>query len=130
LSNHTWYAAAVAPAAQISISTSAFVAVALVTTAVMFTGAPATTLVGATDAVDVKLGLGGGADTAGVGVALAPPLGGAVAAPVGVGAPDGETVLAGAGAGCGDAVTASVAADCLASYSVFQPSEYALTLTL
>ena len=53
------------------------------------------------------------------------------APPVGVGrAPDGETVLAGAGAGVGDAVTASVAADCLASYSVFQPSEYALTLTL
>ena len=77
LSNHTWYVGEAAPGAQISMSTSAVVAMLLVASAVMPTDPPAGTLAGVADELAEKVGPGTGVGAAvgvAVGVEVGPPL--------------------------------------------------------
>ena len=130
LSNHCWLNSVVPPGAYTYRSVIADRAVALLNVPVIVTVPPAATLVGATEALSVKLGAGTGeAVGAAVGVAVGTLVGVAVGAIVSdavgavvgdaVGAAVGDTVAEGVGAGVARlAVAANVAAESCQLYCV------------
>jgi hypothetical protein len=122
LSNQTWYVGEVALGPQISMSTSAVLAMLLVASAVMPTDPPAGMLVGVADELAAKVGPGTGVGAA-VGVAAGVAVGPPVVDGVAVGPEGGIGV--GAGVATGAAATLKLAAEFFAPKSDFQPSEYA-----
>jgi len=111
------------------MSTSAGVAVALVTELVRLTDPPGETLVALNEVVDEKLCAGAGVDGEAVGATVG------AADPVGLGAPEGDGAAvklgplgAGVAVGAGEGgittgkSTENVAADAFAAYRAFHPS--------
>src|SRR6266550_1634781 len=124
LSNQTWYVGEAAPGPQISMSTSAVLAILLVASAVMPTDPPAGTLAGVADELAEKAGPGTGVGAAvgvAAGVAVGPPV--VVGGVVGVGvAPEGG-IGVGAGVGTGAATTLKLVADVFAPKRDFGAGE-------
>src|SRR2546430_12229658 len=128
LSNQTGCVGDAAPGPQISMSTSAVLAILLVASAVMPTDPPAGRLAGVADELAEKVGPGTGVGAAvgvAAGVAVGPlvVVGGVVGVAV---APEGG-IGVGSGVGTGAAATLKLAAEVFAPKRAFQPSAYAYT---